>query len=140
MTNWQIISVAIILLYTILAVIHSLRGDYLLNKKPKQTKIIKSTLTKNEILSIIVDVCLSTKFTIEQFNIDEGFVLLSEETTLLHSGYFYPLYLSGTEREIQVEVGAKSKWLVKDISFNRHHNQIYSLLSLAFLNKESSNM
>ncbi len=138
MSNLLIICGALFLLYTFFSVSHSFKGLSLLNNKPDDYKTIKTNLNSNDFFSIILDICLHLKYTLEVFDIEKGVIILSEETTIMHSGYFFPLYFKNSDNELIIEVAAKSKWIVKDIHFKRHHNQIYSILSMAIINKNNS--
>jgi len=123
--------IAILLGYTIMGITKSLTGKSLINRKPGHSLKLTSDLSKVEIFSRLYKLCLSTKYTVEFVEINRGLIILSEETTLFHNGFFYPIYIIEKENSIEVEVYIKHKWIFPGLLIRRYHRQIFYLITLS---------
>ena len=75
--------------------------------------------------------CLLSKYTVEFVDMNRGFTILSEEPTLFHNGFFYPIYIIERKNNTEIEVYIKRKWIFLGPLIRRHHRQIFYLLTLS---------
>ncbi len=131
MTGIEIIGFAIILLYSVIILIQVQKGTNLFDKKGLGVFALTTQKSRDQIYQVLFSLCHDKKYSVEFFDVEKGRILLSENPTLFHGGFFYPITISPRENGVlEIKISVKSKLLFSGILIFRRHRNLVNLIKL----------
>ena len=100
----------IFILLFVLVIVSVMRSSKkLLTKKPKNLFQIISSQKYRVIIKAIIKFAADKKYEIDNFDAEEGKIILSKPLSFFSNGFFFPIYISQEKEETLIEIGIVSK-------------------------------
>jgi hypothetical protein len=109
------------------------RGSKFLTSKAANVMAFTTPLPASEAFKVALSWAAASSYKIDEIDEKGLRLLLSEDTTALNWGRFYPAFLSSSSAGTIVEVGVHSKWLFTGRVAARAQERCFNSLKAALL-------
>ena len=101
-------------------------GANLLSNRPSNLKSFVTDADFEQVMKAIVRFAQQSIYSLDTFDEENGFIVLSESASATHWGFLYPIYLDRKDGKTIVEVGIKAKvgFIIHSSNYEKCFNQI----------------